>query len=470
MNINELSIESALQMMTDGTFTSHELVTACLKNIEEKDSSIGAFLEVWGDEALAQAEIIDTKRAAGGVVGALAGIPIALKDILLVQGKKVTAASKILESYVAPYTATAVQKLLDADAILIGRTNLDEFACGGSTEQSAYQMTYNPLDHTKVAGGSSGGSVAAVAAGMCLCALGSDTGGSVRLPASFCGVVGLKPTYGRVSRYGLIALASSLDQIGPVGKTVDDAMRVLMVIEGQDPNDATSEKIKKTDAISAQPLKGLKIGVPREYFVDGMDEGVKKTVKDAIANFENAGAEIVDIGLPHTENALATYYVIMPCEVASNTARYDGIRYGLSVGDSLDERYLTTRTQGFGAEVKRRIFLGTFALSAGYYDAYYKKAVAVRTAIADDFVKAFSEVDVIMGPTAPMTAFSVGEKVSDPLTMYLADIYTVSANLAGIPAISVPCGTANGMPVGLHIMAPHFEESKLCTIASYVNK
>lgn len=458
-----MTIKEALEKMNTGTLSSVELVRSCLKIIQQKDDKIGAFLEVWADDALAKAQEIDEKRAAGETVGELAGIPLAIKDCILVQGKKMTAASKILKDYQAAYSATVVQKLQDADAVLIGRTNMDEFACGGSTEHSGYQLTRNPHDLSRVPGGSSGGSAAAVAAEMCLGALGSDTGGSVRLPASFCGVVGLKPTYGRVSRYGLIAMASSLDQIGPLGKTVDDAFRILHVIEGKDAADATSVTAVPTDISfeEKKSVKNLVVGIPKEYFVEGMDRDVEACVADGIEQLKKRGAKIKEISLPHSHLALATYYVLMPSEVSSNMARFDGIRYGATHGATLLEKYVTTRTAGFGDEVKRRILLGTFALSSGYYEAYYKQSVAVRQLITNDFFNAFQEVDVIVGPTAPCTAFGIGEKTQDPLTMYLADIYTVSANLAGIPAMSIPCGTVRGLPVGLQLMAPHFKESML---------
>ncbi len=475
MKLTSLTIAEAIQGMEQGAFTSLQIIEECLQVIDSRDGEIGAFLEVWAGEARTRAEEIDQKRKSGEPVGALAGIPFAIKDILLVQGKEVTAASRILRGCKAPYTATAVQKLLDADAVLIGRTNMDEFACGGSTEHSAYKITKNPHDTTRVPGGSSGGSAAAVACGMCLGALGSDTGGSVRLPASLCGITGLKPTYGRVSRYGLIAMASSLDQIGPMGKTVDDVARILSVIEGHDSHDATSAHEVPTelaDIFKGKPkkefVKGLRIGVPKEYFVEGMDEGVATVVKAAIERLEQQGAKIEDVGVPHAPYALATYYVLMPSEVSSNMARYDGIRYGYSEGHTLAERYSMTRTHGFGDEVKRRILLGTFALSSGYYDAYYKKSVEVQHAIRDDFYKVFRNCDVVVGPTAPVTAFKIGEKIDDPLTMYLADVYTVSANLAGIPALSVPCGLHNGLPVGIQIMAPHFDEHMLFRLGAAI--
>ncbi len=470
MNIQTLTIANASAEMERGEMTASALLSECLLNIQRNDFAVHAFLEVWEDEARARASDIDARRARGEKLGRLAGIPIAIKDNILYKNHHASGASRILEPYTAAYSATVIERLLADDAVLIGRTNMDEFACGGSTENSAFGVTSNPFDASRVAGGSSGGSASAVAEGMCLGALGSDTGGSIRQPASFCGVVGLKPTYGRVSRYGLMAMASSLDCIGPLGKNVDDCARILEVIEGKDAYDATSEDISTTHYERATSLKGIRVGVPKEYFEEkGIDREVGDAIDATLADMTQKGATLVSISLPHAQYALATYYVLMPCEVSSNVSRYDGIRYGLSQGSTLNERYVATRVAGFGTEVKRRIILGTFALSAGYVDAYYKKSVAVRSAIARDFQHAFDEVDVVVSPTSPFPAFLIGERSAEPLSMYLADVYTVSANLAGIPAISVPCRTVLNLPVGIQFMAPHFQESKLLSIAHAVS-
>jgi aspartyl-tRNA(Asn)/glutamyl-tRNA(Gln) amidotransferase subunit A len=414
--------------------------------------------------SLAEAREIDRRRLSNEELPPLAGIPIAVKDNILVQGRKATAASKMLENYEAAYDATVIKHLRNAGIIIVGDTNLDEFAHGSSTENSAFFATKNPWNTKKVPGGSSGGSGAAVAAGFVPAALGSDTGGSIRLPAALCGVTGLKPTYGRVSRHGLIAMASSLDQIGPFGRTVDDVAEIFSTIAGPDDFDATT--IHGADYIVPElipsDIKGLRVGVPKEYFVDGMDEEVKKTIVDAIEIFKTNGAEIVEISLPHTEYALAVYYIIMDSEVSSNLARFDGLRYGHAAdGKNLFETYLKARGEGFGPEAKRRIILGSFALSKGYSDAFYKKASRVRALIRRDFDEAFKRVDVIVGPTSPTIAWDIGAKFSDPLTMYLSDIYTVSANLAGIPAMSLPCGFSQGLPVGLQLMAKPFDETCL---------
>ncbi len=459
-----MTIFEALSRMEAGTLTAEQLVRDCLRVIEEKDGTVGAFLEVFTDEAIKRAQEIDARRSRGDELGALAGIPISIKDNLLYSGHAVTASSKILEGYTSSYTATVVQKLLDADAVIIGRTNMDEFACGSSTEHSAYQKTTNPLDHTRVPGGSSGGAAASVAAGMCLAALGTDTGGSVRQPASFCGVVGMKPTYGRVSRFGAIAMASSLDQVGPLGNTVDCVSRVLAVIEGADGRDATATHVMHEEATTS--LQGIRVGIPREYILESLDVRVRENLEAACDSLRSRGAEIIDISLPHTSFALPTYYVLMPSELSSNLARFDGMRYGLSKGNDLKERYALTRDEGFGDEIKRRILLGTFSLSSGYSDEYYNKAVAMREVITQDFTNAFTTVDVILSPTSPTVAFAFGEKTSDPLAMYLADIFTVSANLAGVPAVSVPFGTIDGLPLGVQVMAPHFKDNYMLAVAA----
>lgn len=459
-----MTIFEALSRMEAGTLTAEQLVRDCLRVVEEKDGTVGAFLEVFVDEAIKRAQEIDARRSRGELLGALAGIPISIKDNLLYSGHAVTASSKILEGYTATYTATVVQKLLDADAIIIGRTNMDEFACGSSTEHSAYQKTTNPLDSARVPGGSSGGAAASVAAGMCLAALGTDTGGSVRQPAGFCGVVGMKPTYGRVSRFGAIAMASSLDQVGPLGNTVDCVSRVLAVIEGADGRDATATHVMHEEATTS--LQGIRVGIPREYILESLDVRVRENLEAACDSLRSRGAEIIDISLPHTSFALPTYYVLMPSELSSNLARFDGMRYGLSKGNDLKERYALTRDEGFGDEIKRRILLGTFSLSSGYSDEYYNKSVAMREVITQDFTNAFTSVDVILSPTSPTVAFAFGEKTSDPLAMYLADIFTVSANLAGVPAVSVPFGTIDGLPLGVQVMAPHFKDNYMLAVAA----
>ena len=463
MSLNKLTIEQAHQGLVKKEFSSIQLTEAVFEQIEKENKDINAFLNLTKETALREAHTVDRQIADGKDVGPLAGIPVAVKDNILVQNVKCTAASKILENYLAPYDATVVRRLKKAGAVIIGKTNLDEFAMGSSTENSAYGPTKNPNDLTKVPGGSSGGSAAAVKADQCIYALGSDTGGSIRQPAAFCGVVGLKPTYGQVSRYGLMAMASSLDQIGPLTKTSADAETVMRVISGADRRDATSmdqEVLNKID------LSSLKIGLPKEYFVEGLDEQNKEKVQTAINWFEKQGAQIKEVSLPHSEYALAAYYIIMPAEVSSNLARYDGIKYGLAErGQDLLEGYLKTRQAGFGPEVKRRVMLGTYTLSAGYYDAYYLKAQKVRTLIRQDFINVLEEVDLLMGPVTPTPAFGLGEKASDPLQMYLSDIYTISLNLAGLPAVSVPCGQAGDLPVGLQIIGKSFDDYKILAAA-----
>ncbi len=465
MKLNELTIKEAHEGLLKKKFTSVELTEACLVEIKKLNKKLNVFVTVTEYEAIEAAKAVDKKIAKGGKIGILEGIPAAIKDNILVRDIRCTAASRILENYVAPYDATVIEKLKSAGAIILGKTNLDEFAMGGSTENSYFGPTKNPHDPACVSGGSSGGSAAAVAANMCIWALGSDTGGSVREPASFCGVTGMKPTYGAVSRYGLMAMASSLDQIGPITKNAEDAEIIFEAIRGKDKMDSTTveREIKKNNKI-------LKIGLPKEYFAEGLDSKVEKKIREAVAKLEGVGIKIQEVSLPHTEYSLAVYYLIMPAEVSSNLARYDGVRYGYSTKKSktLLENYLKSRAEGFGDEAKRRIMLGTYALSAGYYDAYYLQAQKMRTLIRQDFEKVFKEVDCLITPTAPTTAFKIGEKINDPLTMYLADIYTVSANVAGVPAISVPCGLANKMPVGLQIMASWFNEEKLFQAAKLI--
>lgn len=458
------SLQEIKKALADKEISSEELIQQSLNKIQEHDHEIGAFLHLAADSSLAEAQEIDRRRSSGEELPSLAGIPIAVKNNILVRGRKTTAASKMLENYEAAFDATVIKHLRNAGMIIIGDTNLDEFAHGSSTENSAFFTTKNPWNLKKVPGGSSGGSGAVVAAGFVPVALGSDTGGSVRLPAALCGICGLKPTYGRVSRYGLIAMASSLDQIGPFGRTVDDVAEIFSTIAGPDDFDATT--VRGADYVAPElipsDIKGLRIGVPKEYFVEGMDEEVKKTVMEAVEIFQTNGAEIVEISLPNAEHALAVYYIIMDSEVSSNLARLDGLRYGHAAdGKNLFETYLRARGEGFGAEAKRRIMLGSFALSKGYSDAYYKKASRVRALIRRDFDEAFKRVDVIIGPTSPTVAWDIGAKFNDPLTMYLSDIYTVSVNLAGIPAMSLPCGFSQGLPVGLQLMAKPFDETCL---------
>jgi aspartyl-tRNA(Asn)/glutamyl-tRNA(Gln) amidotransferase subunit A len=442
--------------------SSVEAVKVFLDRIEKLEPKIKAFVTLLGKEALESAKIIDGKLARGEKAGSLAGVPIAVKDNMMVTGAPTTCSSKILKGYIAPYDATIIEKLRSEGAVFLGKTNLDEFAMGSSTENSAFGVTRNPWDTSRIPGGSSGGSAASVSARMAPLALGSDTGGSIRQPASCCGVVGLKPTYGRVSRYGLVAFASSLDQIGPFAGTVEDAAVLLKAIAGHDPKDSTSADIAVPDYASLikKDIKGLKIGLPEEYFSKGLDKDVEGAVREAVKVLEKLGAVVKKISLPHTEYAVAVYYIIAPCEASANLARYDGVRYGFRAECSdLLEEYERTRGEGFGPEVKRRIMLGTYALSAGYYDAYYGKAQRVRTLVGRDFEQAFKEVDVIAAPTAPTSAFKIGEKAQDPLQMYLSDIYTISSNLAGIPALSVPCGfTPEKLPVGLQLMGRPFDE------------
>ena len=468
MKLIELTIKQAHEGLKKGEFTSVELTKAYLEEIKKSNKDINAYLSISEDLALSQAEEAD-KKIASGEFGMLTGIPCAIKDAILVEGQKCTSASKILENYVAPYDATVITKLKAEGVVILGKTNLDEFAMGGSGENSAYGVTKNPHDQTRVAGGSSSGSAASVAANMACFSLGSDTGGSIRLPSSFCGLVGLKPTYGAVSRYGLIAFGSSLDQIGPIGKTVEDVKTIFQAICGKDKMDATSTDYKFENLDTE--LRGLRIGIPKEYFVKGIDSEVEKIIKSAIEKAKSSGAEIVEISLPSTEFALACYYIVAPAEASANLARFDGIRYGLSVkSDNLLDVYLKTKGHGFGAEVKRRIMLGTYTLSSGYYDAYYKKAQEVRQLIKEDFSKAFEIVDVIFAPTSPVPAIKIGERTEDPLSMYLMDIYTVSVNLAGICGISIPAGRTEGLPVGLQIIGNHFQENKILSIASKMEK
>lgn len=460
MDLNNITIKKALEALRRKEFSSVELTKAILDNIEKTDGDIGAYLAVLGDSAIKQATVADEKIANSQFTDLL-GIPIAIKDNILIKGEKSTSASKMLENYVASYDATVISKLKSQGTVFVGKTNMDEFAMGSSTESSAFKKTKNPHDLERVPGGSSGGSAAAVAANECLGSLGSDTGGSIRQPAAFCGVVGFKPTYGAVSRYGLMSMASSLDQIGPFAKTVEDAEIIFNVICGKDQKDSTSVDYEKSRK-SPKKISEMTIGVPKEYFGEGIDSQIAQKINEAIKKFESAGAKIKEISLPHSKYAIAVYYILMPSEVSSNLARYDGIKYGFSKQEgNLSDVYQNSRGEGFGAEVRKRIMLGTYTLSAGYYDAYYLKAQKVRTKIKEDFQNAFKEVDLIMGPVTPTLPFKLGEKTKDPLSMYLEDIYTVPVNLAGLPAISLPCGKINHLPVGLQIIGNYFNETMI---------
>lgn len=468
MKLYEKSAHALHELLKNKEVTSREVTESVLTRLEATEGEVGAYLEVEREAALAAADAADA-RIASGEMGALTGIPCAIKDNICLKGMKTTCASKILENFRPPYDATVVEKLAKESPVVLGKTNLDEFAMGGSTENSAYHVTRNPWDASRVPGGSSGGSAAAVAAGSAIFALGSDTGGSIRQPASFCGVVGLKPTYGRVSRYGLVAYASSLDQIGPLTRDVTDAALVLNAIAGVDDMDSTSSASPVPDFTQAlrADVKGLKIGVPKEYFAAGLDSEVEANVRAAIEKYKEMGAEVAEISLPHTPYAISTYYIIAPAEAATNLERYDGVSYGERVeGADLVEMMTNTRTKLFGEEVKRRIMIGNYALSAGYYDAYYLKALKARTLIAADYTEAFKKVDVIMTPTAPTAAYKLGEMINDPLQMYLQDVCTVPLNLAGLPGISIPCGkTAAGMPIGLQIIGRALDEETILRAA-----
>ena len=457
-------------MLVNKEITSLELTQAVLARIDEVEGDVQAYLTITREEALAQAKAVDEKIAKGEEIAFLEGIPGAIKDNICTKGIKTTCASKILQKFVPPYDATVMQKLEAQNPVVLGKTNLDEFAMGGSTENSAYHPTCNPWNTDCVPGGSSGGSAAAVAAGTAVWALGSDTGGSIRQPASFCGVVGMKPTYGRVSRYGLVAYASSLDQIGPITKDVTDCAHILNIIAGRDEMDSTSLDVQVPDFTKAlvQDVKGLKIGLPKEYFVKGMDPEVEAAVKNGVKELEKLGAEVVEISLPNTDYAISTYYLIAPAEAATNLARYDGVSYGERAEDAADlvEMMTKTRTQYLGEEVKRRIMIGNYALSAGYYDAYYLKALKVRRLVKEDYDKAFKDVDVIICPAAPSVAYKIGEKISNPLEMYLQDACTVPLNLAGLPGISVPCGyNKDKMPIGMQIIGKTLDEETILRVA-----
>ena len=497
MSIRSRTAADLLRDLAARKVSSVELTRAYLDQIAAHDGTIKAFLNVDPDRALAQAKAIDDKRGRGEPVGKLGGMPVAIKDVICTKGQRTTCASKILENFVPPYDATVVEKLKAADAVLIGKTNMDEFAMGGSTENSAFFKTRNPWDTERVPGGSSGGAAACLAASMAPLSIGTDTGGSIRQPAAFCGVTGLKPTYGRISRYGLVAFASSLDQIGPLGATAEDCALLLEVLAGHDPRDSTSADVPvpSYSASVNQPLKGLKLGIVKEFFVSGLDGQIEAAVRDAVKVYEKLGATVHELSMPHSKYGIAVYYIIAPSEASSNLARYDGAHYGYrtdekqmlaelaeeekrlaAAGDKqgladldtpLIRMYRQTRAEGFGPEVKRRIMLGTYTLSAGYYDAYYLKALKVRRLIRGDYDTAFQQVDFIVGPTTPSPAFKIGEKTDDPLSMYLEDLYTVTTNLAGIGGISLSCGmTRSGLPIGLQMQCRPFDEERLLQAAA----
>lgn len=496
MSLSELTARELLQRLRDGEVKAVEIVSHCLQQVDQYDRKVGAFLRISRDRAMAQAEEIDRRRTRGENLGKLAGLPVAVKDNLCTHGEPTTCASRMLEHFVPPHDATVISRLKAADAIIVGKTNLDEFAMGGSTETSALGRTRNPWDLERIPGGSSGGAAACVAARMVSLSVGSDTGGSIRQPAALCGVTGLKPTYGRVSRFGLVAFASSLDQIGPLAQTAEDCALLLEVLAGHDPKDATSidRPVPAYSETVRQPLKGLRIGWVREHLGEGVSPEVAAAIQEAIKVFQSLGAEVEEVELPHARYAVATYYIIACSEASSNLARYDGVHYGYRTDEkamllelaeerrllqqqgktyaledldtALVRMYRKTRAEGFGAEVKRRIMLGTYALSAGYYDAYYLKALKVRRLIRRDYDEAFQKVHLIVGPVTPTPAFKLGEKINDPLAMYLFDLFTVGSNLAGLPAMSVPCGfSRDGMPIGLHLQAPPLEEELLLRAA-----
>ncbi len=496
MSLIHSTATDLLKGLETGEFTSVEVTQEFLTQIEKYDGAVRSFLRVDREDALSRAEQVDRRRAAGEPIGRLGGLPVAVKDVICTKGQPTTCASRMLEGFVPPYDATVVCRLKQADAVPLGKTNMDEFAMGGTTENSLFGPTRNPWDVERVPGGSSGGAAACVAAGMAPLSIGSDTGGSIRQPASFCGVTGMKPTYGRISRYGLVAFASSLDQIGPLARTAEDAALLMEVLAGHDPRDSTSANlpVPKYSETVREPLDGLTVGLVREHFGEGLDSEVEAAVREAIKVYESLGATVKEVSLPHSKYAIATYYIIAPSEASSNLARYDGAHYGyrtdekemlaglqaerktLAAGgdegrlDALDtplvRMYRRTRSEGFGAEVKRRIMLGTYALSAGYYDAYYLKALKVRRLIRNDYDDAFKAVDLIAGPVAPTAAYKIGEKTDDPLAMYLGDLYTVSANLAGIGGISIPCGfTSSGLPIGLQLQGPALDEGRLLRAA-----
>ena len=475
MELPFLTIKEASELLRKKEVSPLEITKSILDRIEEKDGDLNTYITVLADNALESAAQAEKEITGGDYKGPLHGIPLSLKDIFVMKGAPSTCGSKMLENFISPYNATVTQKLIDTGAVILGKNNMDEFAMGSSTETSYFGPTKNPWDRQRVPGGSSGGSAAATAASLCMGSVGTDTGGSIRQPASLCGVVGMKPTYGRVSRFGMIAFASSLDQAGPLTKTVEDSAIILNAIAGHDRRDSTCVDSPVPDYIKSltEDLKGIKVGIPKEYFVDGMDPDVDESAKKVIDTLKELGAEIVEISLPHTEYAVLTYYIIAPSEASSNLARYDGVKYGYRAegANSLIEMYKKTRAEGFGEEVKRRIMLGTYALSAGYYDAYYLKALRVRTLIKQDFDEAFKKVDAIVAPTSPETAFKIGEKTDDPIKMYLSDVLTIPCNIAGLPGISLPSGlSSNGLPIGTQVLAKAFDEETMFRIAHAYEK
>ncbi len=469
MSIHTLTVHQLHEKLKSREISSRELTAAVLAQVEKAEPRVKAYVTITAEEALEKAREVDRRIASGEELKALTGIPMALKDNMCTEGIKTTCASRILHNFVPPYSATVAEKLVREGAVLLGKLNMDEFAMGSSNENSAFHPTRNPWDLDRAPGGSSGGAAAAVAAAEAVFTLGSDTGGSIRQPASFCGVVGLKPTYGRVSRYGLIAFASSLDQIGPVTRDVKDCALVLQAIAGHDDKDSTSADLDVPDYLQSLngDIKGMRLGIPKEYFASGLEREVRQTVEAAIKQMEELGAVCEEMSLPHTEYALPAYYLVAPAEASSNLARYDGVRYGYRDEEAEDviSMFRKTRSKGFGAEVKRRIMLGTYALSSGYYDAYYLKALKVRTLIRRDFDQAFEQFDAIVAPTSPTVAFKIGEKTGDPLSMYLSDLFTIPVNMAGLPAISLPCGFSEGLPVGLQIIGKPFDEATILKVA-----
>ena len=475
MNIKNITIKETAALIKDKKISPVELTKAFLERIETVDKDLNTYITVLSDQALKTAESAENEIMKGNYLGPLHGVPIGLKDIFVMKDVAATCGSKMLENFISPYDATVTTRIKKSGAVILGKNNMDEFAMGSSNETSFFGPVRNPWNTGKVPGGSSGGSASATAAGLCTASLGTDTGGSIRQPAALCGVTGLKPTYGRVSRYGMIAFASSLDQAGPLTRSVEDAAIILNTISGRDKLDSTSVDVPVPDFTKNLngDIKGMKIGIPKEYFVDGMDNDVERAVLKAIQDIKSLGAEIVEISLPHTKYAISTYYIIAPCEASSNLARYDGVRYGYRApdADSLRDLFFRSRSEGFGEEVKRRIMLGTYALSSGYYDAYYLKSQKVRTLIREDFKKAWETVDVIVAPTTPETAFNINEKTDDPIKMYLSDVLTIPCNIAGIPGLSTPCGfSSDNLPIGLQILGKSFDEDSILRVAHAYEK